>query len=136
MSTPQIGDERIERLDLTVSDKGPWIADCKMERDPVLQGQQTITVGPTELVGTVVSTGVFGGRTTCQIVAGKAAWSKLCTPKNYQLDQGVRTVLLWEDLLRDIGEQAGSFVPTAERIGLSFVRNTVQASTVLESFIG
>jgi hypothetical protein len=136
MSTPQIGDERIERLELTVSDKGPWIADCKMERDPVLSGQQTITVGPTQLVGTVVSTGVFGGRTTCQIVAGKASWAKVCSVKNYQLDQGVRTVLLWEDLLRDIGEQAGSFVPTAERIGLSFVRNAVQASTVLESFIG
>jgi hypothetical protein len=134
--TPVIGEERIERLELTVSDKGPWVADCSMERDPVLQGQQTITMGDTDLVGTVVSTGIFGGRTTCQIVAGKATWSKVCTVKNYQLDQGVRTVLLWEDLLRDIGETAGSFVPQSERIGLAFVRNAVKASTVLESFIG
>lgn len=136
MSTPLIGEERCERLDLTVGDKGPWVADVSMERDPVLTGQKTIKVGPTSLVGTVVRSGLFAGRTIAQIVGGKAQWTKVCTPKNYQLDQGVRTVLLWEDLLRETSEGAGSFVPAAERIGLSFVRNAVAASTVLESFIG
>lgn len=136
MSTPLIGEERCERLELTVGDKGPWVADVWMERDPVLSGQQTIKVGPTSLVGTVVRSGLFAGRTIAQIVGGKAKWTKVCTPKNYHLDQGVRTVLLWEDILRETTEGAGVFVPATERIGLSFVRNAVAASTVLESFIG
>lgn len=134
--TPTIGEERIERLELTVPEQGPWVADCQMEGDPVLSGEQTIMLGSTRLVGTVVMTGIFGGRTTLQIQAGGAGWSRICTAKSYQLDQGVRALLVWQDLLRDVGEKAGQFVPGKERLGLAFARNTAQGSAILESIIG
>jgi hypothetical protein len=134
--TPTIDGNRCERLTLTVSDKGAWVADVWLESDPKLQGTITIKVGTTSLVGTIVQQGQDTARTSLKIVAGAGAWGKVLPPKNYHLDVDVRAALVFADLCRETREKLGTFLPAAERLGKDYVRNGVAASTILESVIG
>lgn len=136
MDTPTINGARVERMTLTVSDRGPWVVDAWMELDPTLTGPVVIQHGTQTLLGTVVEAGQHAARTTAKIVGGGAQWSKVLAAKDYHSDVGVRAALVFADLCRETGERAGTFVPTSERIGLDLARNAVAASTILEAIIG
>jgi len=130
---------RLTALRLTVSNAGPWIADCDFEAEPELSGRVTITVGDAlRLSGTVVasSSGTFGAQRRARIIAGAGAWASEVPAKGYHADNGVRARTVAEDAARAVGEQLGDFIPASERVGRDYARQAGPASRALEDVLG
>lgn len=129
----------VRALKLQVSAVGPWVADVDLaEGVSGLVGRVTLTVGETQLSGTVVSqqAGSFALQTSLRIVGGGGGWGKLLSAKGYHNDAGIKARLVAEDAAREAGEVLQSFAPTQERVGLDYARANEAASTVLEYAAG
>jgi hypothetical protein len=133
-----VNGERLTVVRLTVGNFGPWIADVDFEGAPSLSGRVTLKVGALELAGTIVATqsGTHGLQRRARILAGAGGWSEPVAARQYHNDAGVKARLVAEDAARAVGEELGTFVPTAERVGRDYVRQTGPASRALEGVIG
>jgi len=121
-----------------VPNLGAWHAELELEQAPELSGRVTLKVAGLVLSGTVdaSASGAFGEKRTCRVVAGAGGWATELAPKNYHNDARVKALHIAQDAAREAGEQLGNFVPTAERVGVDYVRQRGPASTVLEAAAG
>jgi hypothetical protein len=138
MSVLTCNGHRVAQATIEVGSIGPWVADLWMEEAPTFAANEraTIALDNEAWLGTVVQAGTYAGRTSIRCVAGAAAWGTECKPLGYHSDGGVKAATVFADLCRLIGETAGSFVPSSERLGQDFTRDASPASAVLESIIG
>lgn len=143
MTTPNafiaVDGHTLRSLSLRVAPVGPWTAEVDFAEAPALAfGQRvTLTIGDTELIGTISELGHFALQKGARIVAGAGAWGNTLKERGYHNDAGVKAQLLAQDAAREIGETLGMFQPTVERIGLDYARpNNVAASKVLEYAAG
>jgi hypothetical protein len=129
---------RVRALKLQVSARGPWFAEVDLVDVADVSGRVTLTVGETELVGTIVPQqgGAFALQTSVRIVGGNGGWGKLLDARGYHNDAGLKARLIAEDAARECGEVLQSFSASTERIGLDYARPNVPASTVLEYAAG
>lgn len=135
-----VNGQRLTRVNLTIGNVGPWIADCDFESEPDVSGRVTLVIGTLIAQGTVdpASSGTFGAQTRVRIIGGAGGWATVVAPKSYANDAGVKALTIAQDAARAVGEvvDATSFVPTAEKVGKAYVRNVGPASRVLEDVIG
>lgn len=131
-----IGGTAVSALTLRVAPVGPWVAEVELATPAPLAGAVVLSIGDTELHGTVTETAEFALQAGARIVGGAGGWGRTLSARGYHNDAGVKALLLAEDAARDCGEQLGSFAPTLERIGLDYARGEVTASTVLEYAAG
>jgi hypothetical protein len=125
-------------ITVTVGNTGPWIAECTFESDPNISGRVTITIGSLTLSGTVDpdASGTFAAQRKCRIVAGAGGWGSDVRAKGYHNDARIKAKTIAEDAAREVGESIGTFVPTAERVGVDYARQVGPASRVLEDVVG
>ena len=123
---------------LYVPNVGPWWAEVIFQDAPDISGQVILSLGELQLTGTVSpgENGVFAGQRKARIVAGGGGWGTLIAPQGYHNDAGVRALTVAQDAARLAGETLGSFEPAADSVGIDYVRQSGQASTVLENVIG
>lgn len=128
----------LNRVRLTVANTGPWTAECDFEDAPEVSGRVTLSLGGLQLSGTVEprSSGTFSGQRRLRLVAGAGGWGNEVAAKDYHNDARIRAVTIAQDAAREVGEELGTFVPAAERIGIDYVRQVGPASRVLEDVIG
>jgi len=128
----------VRTLRLQVSAIGPWVADVDLAEPATLEGTVTLSVGDTQLVGTVspLQAGSFALQTSAQVIGGAGAWGKLLSAKGYHNDAGIKARLIAEDAARECGETLQSFAPTLERVGSDYARANEAASTILEYAAG
>lgn len=126
------------RVLVRVPGRGAWFADIDLEGDPNVSGRVTIALGALELEGTVrpSQSGTHGLQRRLQVVAGGDGWGDLLGAKAYHNDSRVRARTVAEDAAREAGEELGDFAPSAERIGIDYVRQSGPAARVLEDVIG
>lgn len=127
----------ITHLRLTVSARGPWVADCTLDNAaPDVTGRVTIKLEGLELVGTVTDGGAYLGAKTVRIVAGGGSWARALPPKGYHNDAGIKALNVAQDAAREAGEVLGSFAPEHARIGVDYARQAGPASRTLKNVIG
>lgn len=128
----------VRALKLNVSTVGPWVADVELAEAAALSGAVTLTIGDTELHGTVIAdqAGSFATQTSARIVGGAGGWSQALTFKGYHNDAGIKARLVAEDAAREVGETLQSFAPLTDRVGIDYAREAATASTVLEYAAG
>lgn len=128
----------VKSLRALIPNKGAWYADVDLGDVVDLSGSATIEVGTLKLVGTIdpKHSGTFGQSTKVRVLAGNGGWSNEVEAKDYHNDARVKARTVAEDAARAVGETLGSFLPTAERVGVDFVRIKTAASVVLEQAIG
>jgi hypothetical protein len=135
-----IGRENVRSMTLRIPQSGCWSADVVMTGDPVLTGTLDVRVAGTTLRGTVVESmaGVYVGTTAFRLVGGHGGWAKSLPARHYHNDgAGVRALVIAQDAARESGEVLGTFTPTAERVGVDYVRTaTVPAVKALEDAAG
>lgn len=135
-----VNGHRVRALKLQVSAIGPWFAEIDLVEQPdaPLAGHVTLTVGDTELHGTIIAqqSGSFAQQTSFRIVGGAGGWGRLLGAKGYHNDAGIKARLIAEDAARECGETLQSFAPVLERVGLDYARANEAASTVLEYAAG
>lgn len=134
-----VNGQRLTTVKLTVGNSGPWIADVDFESDPQIEGRVELTIGEgLKLSGTIAprSSGAHGLQRRARIVAGAGAWGNAVSAKQYHNDAGVKASIVADDAARAVGEQIGSLVPAAERIGRDYVREVGPASRALEDVLG
>ena len=138
MTFATLAGKRLVSSRIVVGNIGPWFAECELEGDAEVSGQVTLQINGTSFTGTVDDTnnGVFEGSRKLRIVAGGGGWSKTVDAKHYHNDARVKASTVADDAARTVGETIGGFVPTAERIGVDYVRQSGLASRVLEDVIG
>jgi hypothetical protein len=129
---------RLTAVRLTIGNTGPWHAEVDFEGEPEVSGRVTMKLGALELVGTLVAeqSGTFGLQRKARLVAGGGGWASELGRKAYHNDAQVKAQTVAADAARECGETLGTFVPSAERIGVDFVRDVGPASRVLERVIG
>lgn len=137
----EIAGQRLTSVNLHVPNRGAWFALCDFESAaPDVSGRVTLSLGKSSLVGSLVSayTGAFGEQKRAMLVGGGGGWGNTVIARSYHNDAGVKAVLLAQDLAREVGETLGAFTPTAERVGIDYVRGGVEreASQLLEDVIG
>jgi len=123
---------------LHVPGVGAWFADLDLADDAEVSGAAVLTVGDTELRGTVspAADGTFGARRRTRIVAGAGGWGTSLAARHYHNDAGVRAATVAEDAARDVGESLASFAGAAATLGADYVRRAGTASTALEGAAG
>jgi hypothetical protein len=135
-----IGGENVRSMTLRIPQSGRWTADVVMIGDPQLSGTLNVRLGGTTLRGTVVESmsGRYVGTTAFRLVGGYGGWQRMLGVRHYHNDgAGVRALVIAQDAAREAGERLGSFVPSAERIGIDYVRTaTVPAVKALEDAAG
>lgn len=140
MTYASINGERAIRVRLHVPPIGPWWADVDLDATaPTLSGRVTLALGELSLSGTIDAShdGTHAGARSLRVVAGAGAWATLLPAKAYHNDAQIRALTVASDAAREAGEQlSASFAPSAERIGVDYVRQAGPASRVLEDVIG
>jgi hypothetical protein len=106
--------------------------------DAALASPVTLKIGALTLKGAPVPgmDGIYMTQRRVRLAGGAAAWARELGPKGYHNDAGVKARLVVEDLVRELGEQLGTFTPAAERIGVDFAREQGPASRALCDVIG
>lgn len=134
----RVDEHQLVSARITVPSVGPWWAEVVFAEAPDVSGRVSIWIGALALVGTIDAShdGVYGLQRRSRIVAGAGAWGTLLAPKHYHNDARIRARTLVEDAAREIGESLGDFAPSAEWIGIDYVRQGGPASRVLEEAIG
>jgi hypothetical protein len=127
-----------DRARVTVGHIGPWTAELHLSNVVALTGAVTLRIGSLALVGAVVPgvIGTYAEQLWVRIAGGAAGWSLPIGRKGYHNDAGVKAQLVAEDAAREVGETLGDFVPTSERVGIDYARETGLASTALSRAIG
>jgi hypothetical protein len=93
--------------EVTMPRVGAWRADVEADGEDELSGKATIDLQGTKFLGTVVRSGVVGGRVRARIVGGAGGLAKLLPAKNYS-GGVVRVSTVLADILRDSGEKVAS----------------------------
>lgn len=139
MSTiPNLHGHGIERLELSVPARGPWTASVLLvEEARDLPQRAVLDVGDVRLIGHAVQSGEHAGARSLIVMGGAADWATIVRARPYQVETGVRALLVIQDLCRELQQELGTITPSAERLaGQHYTRNATRASTVLESVIG
>jgi hypothetical protein len=89
---------------------GAWHADVNLDAD-ALASPVTLTVAGVTYKGTVLRSGVHGGRFGARIVGGNGGLSKELPAKNYSTPGSTKLSVVLADILRECGE---TLSPTAE----------------------
>lgn len=84
---------------------GAWKADVVLDGEHELAaGPLTLTAGTLRLVGAVLRSSPYQGRTSASIVGGRGGWRETIGPKPYKLASGVKLSLVVGDAAREVGE--------------------------------
>jgi len=83
---------------------GAWHADLSVDAE-VLGGSVTLVFEGVELKGTVLRSGLYGGRVGARIVGGAGGISKEIVVKNYAAGAGTKISAVVADILRETGEK-------------------------------
>lgn len=126
---------RVSALLLTVPNQGPWHADVDFEGEPEISGRVTLWIGGLALSGTIDG-GTFGLQRKARIVAGAGGWGTVVPAKDYHNDAGIKARTIAEDAARAAGEQLGTFIPAALRVGVDYVRQAAPAAQALVDVLG
>jgi hypothetical protein len=126
------------RVKLTVGNTGAWVADCDLAGAETATGRVTVQLGTLALSGTVdpSNSGTFGLQRKLRVVAGAGGWGNDAPAKDYHSDAGVKARTIADDAARAVGETIGTFVPTAERVGIDYTRPRGPAIATLERAAG
>src|SRR5690554_802183 len=106
---PTIAGQPLISAEITMPGVGAWHADTASDGTTAFSGRVTVEIDGVEFVGTVIRSGVNGGRVLSRIVGGAGGLSRQLPAKNYAAGPTVATVL--GDILRESGE---SLAATAE----------------------
>lgn len=94
--------ENVLTADVTMPREGVWHADVVSVGSEVLTGQVTLNLEGVEFHGTVLRSGVNGGRVETKVLGGKGLLPTVITAKDYSSTTTVRGVV--RDILREAGE--------------------------------
>lgn len=109
---------------------GVWWADVEVDSATALAGSVTLSLPGLELVGTVVSGGVWQGHSRYRIAGGAGAWGTSIAKRSYSNDPGVRVAIILGDAAADCGEVLDAAGST-ETVGGQWVREAGPASRQL-----
>jgi hypothetical protein len=104
-----INGQRAMTADVTMPRVGAWHSDVESDGAEKLSGAVTLTVEGLPFVGTIIRSGVSGGRVKSKVVGGKGKLPTELPGKNYASGVRVRNVI--DDILRECGE---TLSPTSE----------------------
>lgn len=135
MTTPwaTLGGERIRSGRVHVPGVGVWHAEIEMEGDPALSGAHTLALGTLRLAGTVddARSGRNAQVARYTLVGGGGGWSRILPARSYHSDAGVRAATVAQDAAREAGETLADVRPSAEMVGVDYVRSRGPASVAL-----
>jgi hypothetical protein len=122
------------RVKVTAGNTGPWVAECALAGAETVSGRVTVQLGALALSGTVDpgNNGTFGLQRKLRVVGGAGSWGNDAPAKDYHSDAGVKARTIADDAARAVGETIGTFVPTAERVGVDYTRPRGPAVATLE----
>lgn len=123
---------------VSVPNVGPWFAEIELAEKVTLSGRVTIQIGPTTLLGSALpsATGTYNEATRATVIGGGGGWGNPVARKSYHNDAGVKSLTVATDVARDVGERLGAFVPSADRVGVDYVRRASPASEALSNLLG
>jgi hypothetical protein len=109
-----------------------------MPVDTAIASPATLRIGKLELRGTPIpeADGTYATQRKARIVGGAGGWHRAVPGRGYHNDAGVKARLIADDLAREAGETIGTFVPSAERVGVDYAREAGVASQTLSDVIG
>lgn len=126
-----IGGRRIVDARVVMPRIGVWHADLTVDAAEAVTGKQAISIADSvRLSGTVIRSGVIGGRVSLRMVGGAAGMGTLLRPKFYR---GVTARIVLADIAREAGEalSAGIASGLLSRMLPKWVRMAGSASEAL-----
>ncbi len=116
-----------------VGDWGAWWVDVSLAEPLALARGAQVSATIAEVTGecTVVSGGVFDGKSAYRLVAGRGAWGKTIPRKPYMNDAGVKVSGIISDAAREAGEIIDS--PPTSKVASHYVRDEGPANRVLHT---
>lgn len=132
MSSPaMLGGLRVERAHLSIPVVGPWWASAELVGTPAPEGEQTLSLGGVDWVGTVELGGGRLGDSVVILRAGGGGWGTALAARAYQDASGVRLSTVLTDAATAAGETLASGY-TDEDIAEHYTRPAGPASSVLD----
>lgn len=115
-----------------------WTADVTLDQEATLSGAVVLTIGGTELRGTIdgARSGTFLLSSHFRVIGGAAGWRKTVKARPYHNDATLKRSRVLADLARDVGETLTLPADVdASYLGLHFVREAAPASRIIEQLL-
>jgi len=130
-----VGELRVTRAEIVIPPSGPWSGNFSLDRDELLEGKITLTLGDLELVGTVSRGGTYVGAAAYRIVAGANGWGNELPAKHYQSPASVQLTTVLEEAARTVKETVRPGY-AARSLGQHWVREKAPAKRLLNALLG
>src|SRR5579864_8516750 len=133
--TATLGIGAIRKASLRVERAGIAAAHVALTDDAALAvpSRQTLTIGDSARIGTVIGGGDFGGEARYEWVAGAGRWGMPVAQRPYHDAGGIMLSAVLADLAADVGEIDASLDVADRSLGTDWIRPAAVARDLLDA---
>lgn len=135
MSTATLNGLRVPECRAQIPASGLWFADVKVDDVASLTGSVALKIADLEMVGTIISGGVYEGVGRYRVQGGAGRWGHTIPAKDYSNDAGVKLSTVISDAAQAAGEPLDTSTIPAGIVGTKWSRVRGPSSWTLQALL-